>query len=249
MTDAQTPQTQMYLVYIDESYDGTHYAYSAVFVPAFEWNRVFMDIVNWRRTLFTQHNIPLDYELHGTKFVGGQGEPENNRDKNFRARLFNQAFDVFESIAGISVINAITGNKQNYMTLFEYMLNRINRTLQARNAYGVLVCDEGNEGRMISIVRKMKKDNEIASDDYHRYHGNNSRNIPLERIIEDPLFKTSKSSYFIQLADFIAFSLLRNEKPMEGTKEPVKTAFEKLDKILVKEAFKKDKRGKGIVRV
>lgn len=247
MTDNQ--QTQMYLIYIDESYDKTHYAYSAIFVPAFEWNRVFSHITEWRRNLFSQHNIPPDYELHATKFVGGQGEPENNRDKNYRARLFHQAFEVIDGIDGVLAINAITDDKKKYMTLFEWMLNRINRTLEARNAFGVLVCDEGNENQMVSMTRKMKKDNHIPSNEYHRHFGSSQRNIPLDRIIEDPLFKTSKSSYFIQLADFVAFSLLRNEAPLESTKEPVKTAFDKLDKILVRQAFRKDSKGKGIIRV
>lgn len=138
----------MYLIYIDESYDETHYAYSAIFINAFNWNEYFNHVIKWRKEWFDKHQIPLDYELHATKFSGG------------------------------------------------------------------------------------------------------GKNIPLDRIIEDPLFKTSKSSYFIQLSDFLAFSLLRNEKPLEGsTLEPVKTAFEQLDSVLVKVAFKGDKRGKGIIRV
>lgn len=243
--------TNFYLVYIDESYDETHYAYSAMFVPAFQWNEYFNKLVAWRREWLNNHQIPLDYELHATKFVGGRGEFPSSRDKNYRAGLFKEAIQRIENIDdGLKIINAITTNKKKHMVLFEYMLNRINNTLKYNQSYGVLICDEGNEKKLTAIVRKMKKENPIP-DRFDMYGYNSAyRNLPLERIIEDPLFKTSKSSYFIQLSDFLAFSLLRNEKPLDGTTlEPVRMAFDGLDKVLVKSAFKNDPRKKGIIRV
>lgn len=235
----------MYLIYIDESYDETHYAYSAIFINAFNWNEYFNHVIKWRKEWFDKHQIPLDYELHATKFVGGRGEHPANRDKTYRASLFHEAIGRIENMDNIKVINAITTNKKKHMELFEHMLNRINATLESNNSYGVLICDEGNENKLTSAVRKTKKVNYIPNG-----FSGGGKNIPLDRIIEDPLFKTSKSSYFIQLSDFLAFSLLRNEKPLEGsTLDPVKTAFEQLDSVLVKVAFKGDKRGKGIIRV
>ena len=240
----------MHLVYIDESYDETHYAYSAMFVPAFQWNTYFDHMLRWRREWHQKYQIPLDYELHATKLVGGRGEFPGDRDKTFRAKLFHEAIGRIEAIDGLKVINAIAKDKKQYMRLFEWMLNRINRTLEASSSFGVLICDEGNEGKLTSIVRKMKKENLVP--DKVSYYGvnNQSRNLPLEKIIEDPLFKTSKSSYFIQLADLLAFALLRSEKPLDGsTLEQVRTAFDQLDKVLVKTAFARDPKKKGIIRV
>ena len=91
----------------------------------------------------------------------------------------------------------------------------------------------------------MQKENPVPSQIY----AGKPVSAELDRIIEDPLFKTSKSSYFIQLADFLAFSLLRHEKPIASTLEPVKSAFEQLDTVLVKEAFTNDPKKKGIIRV
>lgn len=39
------------------------------------------------------------------------------------------------------------------------------------------------------------------------------KNIPNDRLIEDPFFKASHQSYFLQAADFIAFALLKAEVP------------------------------------
>ena len=249
-TSKKTEQAQnLYLIYIDESYDDTHFAYSALFVDVFRWNDYFSKILSWRKDWQEKHGFSLEHELHATNFVGGRGGQNTNRNKEFRAELFYEAIGRIEQIEGFSVINAITETKRLHLELFEWMLNRINTTLDRRNAIGILICDEGNEKEMTSLVRKMKKQNEIPSNQYHRaMYGPGSRNMPLNRIIEDPLFKTSESSYFIQLADFLAFALLRHEKPLPQTKEKVKTAFEQLDNVLIKQAFAKDPKGKGIVR-
>ena len=240
--------SNMYFIYIDESYDGTHYAYSAVFINAFMWNQYFKNLWVWRKRWFDNHGIPPDYELHATDFVGGRGEYPARKDKAYRADLFYEAVGLIENMEGVSVINALTRNKKIHLVLFEFMLNRINKKLEVQNATGILICDEGNENKLTSIVRKMKKQNHIP---YNSSSSNKTgtQDIPLDRIVEDPLFKTSKSSYFIQLSDFLAFSLLRNEKPLPNTQKKVKDAFNQLDKVLVKQATKKDKRNKGIVRV
>jgi Protein of unknown function (DUF3800) len=44
--------------------------------------------------------------------------------------------------------------------------------------------------------------------------GTATRNIPTQFILEDPVFKVSQRSYFIQLADFCAYALLRKERPV-----------------------------------
>ncbi len=236
----------VYLIYIDESYDNTYYAYSAIFVPIEHWNEIFQKVLLWRQTLHKMHGIDVNGEIHSTEFVGGRGQPVTNRDKKYRAGVFNSFLKEIENLPHIRIINGITRNKLNHEKLFEYVVTRINNTLKYSNAYGILICDEGNENKLVSMVRRMKKSNSIWS----QYSYGEQRSCPLDRIIEDPLFKTSKSSYFIQLADMVAFSLLRNENPIPDKTSPqVQQAFEHLDKVLVKKAFSKDSRQKGIVRV
>lgn len=239
------PHCPVYLIYIDESYDETHYAYSAVFVPIDKWKEILQKVVEWRTDLQKIYGIDINSEIHSTEFVGGRGNPSSNRDKKYRARLFNGFLKEIEKLPYVRIINGITADKRRYETLFKYFVTRINNTLSKNNAYGVLICDEGDEGKLVSMVRKLKKENLIWS----KYSFGEHRSCPLDHIIEDPLFKTSKSSYFIQISDMVAFSLLRNEKPIIGKTLPdVQKAFDNLDKVLVKEAFGKDYRGKGIVR-
>ena len=147
-----TDNPNMYLIYIDESYDETHYAYSAMFINAFRWNDYFSHMIKWRGEWFKEHQIPLDYELHATKFIGGRGEFPANRNKIYRASLFYEAIGRIEEMDNIHVINAITEYKKKYMKLFEYMLNCINRTLKAKNAYGIVAFKGDPKGKGIIRV-------------------------------------------------------------------------------------------------
>ena len=232
---------ETFLIYIDESHDQTNFVYSALFVSVSQWESCFKKILEWRHKLKEEHDIPYQTELHATEFVGGKGIRGTSHDKDYRADLFHSALQFIETLEEISILNGITENKIKSKKLFEWMIARINASLRARNSYGILVCDEGEEGKLIPLVREMKTKNIVPS------HFEGERSAPLNNIVEDPLFKNSKSSYFIQMADFVAFALLRKEHPLEKTHPKVQSAFDQLDKRLIKEAYGDDP--KGIVRV
>ncbi len=131
---------------------------------------------------------------------------------------------------------------------FERLLNRINRTLQVSDSRAVLICDEGKEVVFTRLVRRMGVYNPIPSSrGVWADTGERTRNLPLDRIIEDPLFKRSEQSYFIQLVDFCAYALLRRERPVESkTRYGLDKAFSLLAPVLVTEASQRDP--EGIIR-
>lgn len=62
--------------------------------------------------------------------------------------------------------------------------------------------------------------------------------------MEDPFFKVSQRSYFIQHVDFCAYALLRRERPVASkTLYGLDTAFELLDSALLKQATYNDPQG------
>ena len=231
---------ETYLIYIDESYDDGKWTYSAIFVPISQWNIVFSNVTAWRESLKNNYGIPIESELHATKFIGNRGT-SNPMTKEARALIFKESLSFVETLSQfqVSIINGIA-TKGRQGLLFEYLLNRIQTALSVNNAYGILICDEGNEKELIRTVRRMKKQNNVPS------HFGGTTMAVLQNIIEDPLFKTSDSSHFIQLADFVAFALLRNKKPVHTTNPNVQTAFDELDTVLNKRASKND--AKGIIR-
>lgn len=97
----------------------------------------------------------------------------------------------------------------------EAMPDETKRQIETRlNHYrsrAIIFADEGRETEITKALRKMSVFNPIPSRMGDWGDGTKSKNIPIERIIEDPVFKKSHQSYLIQLADAVAFSLLKRE--------------------------------------
>lgn len=206
----------MHFIYIDDSTERPINIFSAVCVPCNQWYEVFERLKKWRKHLRDVHGIPLDYELHARKFLPGRGAASSlgilSRYK--RAQIFHTSFKVTNWLneCGVTIFNVCNADDDQYRA-FERLLNRIDGTMKARDSFAHLVCDQGKEHQYTSLVRKMRVHNHIPSQYGTWNDGAATRNIPLKRIIEDPQFKESHKSYFIQLADFSAYGLLRQERP------------------------------------
>jgi hypothetical protein len=75
----------------------------------------------------------------------------------------------------------------------------------------LVFADQGREREITRIMRKMGVFNPVPSQHGGWSGGKATKNIPLERIIEDPIFKPSHQSFLIQLADCAAYALLKRE--------------------------------------
>lgn len=89
--------------------------------------------------------------------------------------------------------------------------SKIEARLNAYRSRAVVLADEGRELEITRALRKMNVFNPIPSRHGDWGGGEKAKNIPVERVIEDPVFKKSHLSYFVQLADCIAFALLKRE--------------------------------------
>lgn len=95
--------------------------------------------------------------------------------------------------------------------LTDFQKDQIDARLNIYRARAVILADEGREAGITRALRKMHVFNHIPSR-YGRWgDGSLTRNITTDRIIEDPIFKRSDRSYFIQLVDCVAFALLKRE--------------------------------------
>ncbi len=74
----------------------------------------------------------------------------------------------------------------------------------------LIFADEGKHLKITRAIRKMNKFNPIPSARGAWPEGK-TKNIVIERVLEDPIFKKSEDSLFIQLADCAAFALLKRE--------------------------------------
>lgn len=240
----------MHLIYIDDSTERPTNIFSALAIPHRNWNECFSYLKEWRAHLKATHNIPMNFELHATNFLSGRGSNGalSFVSRHTRAQIFHKSFEVVEymQMYGALVFNVCNAD-DNQFRAFERLLNRINRTMKAKDSFAHLICDEGKENQYRRLVRKMKVHNPIPSNRAVWPDGSSVRNIPLDRIVEDPHFKKSHSSYFIQSADFLAHGLLRREKPTAKAKQRrIHKSFNQLNRVLVRECNRSDP--EGIIR-
>jgi hypothetical protein len=214
-------------------------------IPAAEWRNAFGQVRQFRRDLKQSDGIYVHTELHAWKFVSGRGKiADRTVTKGRRCQIFKQALQLVANLPGARLFNAVFPAKDDERA-FEWLLNRINRTMQVWDSRAILICDEGKEVAYTRLARRMGVYNPIRS----RFGvwldtGTATKNIPTDRIIEDPFFKKSEQSYFIQLTDFCAYALLRRERPIPSkTKYGLDQAFNLLSPILVREASTRDPEG------
>jgi hypothetical protein len=238
----------MHLIYVDDSRDEKLCVFSALALPVDQWHEAFSRVREFRRKLRRAHGIYVYKELHAWKFVSGRGHISDRIvTKGQRCAIFRDALEMTAGLPGARLFNAVFPRKQDERA-FEWLLNRINRTLNTWDSYGLLICDHGKNVVYTRMVRRMYVYNPIPSQ-FGSWMGTGKswKNIPLDRIVEDPFFKDSAQSYFVQLADFAAYALLRKENPLPSkSRYGLDVAFYKLNPILVLEARPRDP--EGIIR-
>lgn len=238
----------MHLIYMDDSRDEQLCVFSALAIPEDHWQDAFAQVRQFRRNLKKTDGIYVYKELHAWKFVSGRGKISDRIvPKGRRCKIFKEALEMIASLPGVRLFNAVFPAKEDELA-FERLLNRIQRTIEAWESRAILICDTGKETAYTRLARRMHIYNPIPSKfGVWQDTGLIAKNIPIDRIIEDPFFKRSDQSYFIQLVDFCAYALLRRERPiLSKEKYGLDKAFQLLSSILVLDANKRDP--EGIIR-
>lgn len=87
---------------------------------------------------------------------------------------------------------------------------QLERRLVPYSAHAMIIADLGHEQEIVRLRRKLSVMNYIPSR-FGSWGDASSKNIPLTHLVEDALFRDSRHSFFIQLADCVAFALLKRE--------------------------------------
>ena len=206
----------MHLTYIDDSGDEELCVFSALTIRVDKWNSCLKEIKKFRHDIQTSDGISVYAEFHAWKFVSGRGKiADGVVPKGRRCQIFKQTLQMVTTLPETRLFNTVFPTKASGHA-YEALLRGINRTLRRWDSHAILICDEGKEAIYTRLVRRMQT----------------SKNGAIDRIIEDPFFKKSDQSYFIQLSDFCAYALLRQERPIASkTKYGLDRAFNLLEPI------------------
>lgn len=207
-------------------------------ISKWERSRIFFNILNMisRLPRVMLINICID--------VKGRKDPQLDAWDRLLNRIERTmlSFEQSELSKRKELVASITGKESS--------IDEIKNRLEVFRPKAIIIADEGREAELTKIFRKMNIYNPIPSQmGMWADTGRSTKNIPVERIIEDPVFKKSQQSFFIQLVDCIAFSLLKRETA--PTKNINKYGIDKMfEKALSGICFKKAHRNDplGIVR-
>jgi hypothetical protein len=232
----------MHLVYVDDSKDERSCCFSAIIIPAERWSDALEHLITFRRAIKKLFGIYTTIELHATDWLGGRGNVAPTKIlRSQRASIFRAALRHYAEIPACSIMNA-HGQRSQDSLLFERLCNRIQTNMAKQKSRAIIISDEGKS--YDSLVRRMRRYNPIP-----RRWGGGVVHCPLDRIVEDLVYRKSERSLFIQAADFCAYALLRMESPTQAIiTRGLQNAFMELKPALERRAYAKDPRKLGIIR-
>jgi hypothetical protein len=244
------------VAYIDESYDSDKFVMSALVLPVDRWREAFALVQAHRRLMKEKLGIFTSKEFHATDFVAGRGRlAPKPIPKGLRAMLFRGYLKMLAKLPGAAVISGAWPRQgMSLGDVHAQAFSRIQERLQKRcgvsKGYIVSIVDEGRAAELRKVARRSKVWNPIPSQYGAWEDGSPTKNIPNDRLIEDPFFKASHQSHFLQAADFIAFALLKSEVPPTPyvRKHALHTAYDLLAPLCNPVVSPRDPRRMGIVR-
>jgi hypothetical protein len=207
----------MRIAYYDESgddgypkYSSPLFALSSLYMHYMQWQVNFERIRDFRRQLRQDFGLPVKAEFHTKYFVLGKRPYRSlGLSEADRLEIMGLTADLVGSLElkCISVVISKPDLRQGFNsvldTALKFSVQRIENDLDpARNPTErfMIITDPGRVGAMRSTTRRVQRVNYIPS----RY-GPAPYRREISALIEDPMQKDSKESYFIQLADFMAY--------------------------------------------
>lgn len=204
----------MFIAYYDESgddgypqYSSPLFALSALYLHYLDWKETFETVRGFRRQLRDDSGFPVKMELHTKKLLLGKRPYRGfGWSDNERVEIVG-LFCLLVAQLRIRIVSVVIVKPRIGSRLYPVVDNaltcsiqRIENDLRSRDATGrfTVIADQGRVRKMRATARRIQRIDFIRS----RFAGTYRREI--RSLVEDPLEKESRESYFIQLADLIA---------------------------------------------
>jgi hypothetical protein len=221
----------MYFCYVDESGDcGAHdpdnvqrtgtpyFIVTGVFVAASKWKHSLLELKAFRRKIAREGFLHYDVEFHCAEMI------DPHKVKAFTSISVAERWMLLEEYAQVigrnttfRIIAVVIDKRKTTLLPSEYLAAAITALyksfdafLKSQESFGLVFLDRANENKIHSLARKLMGT------------GANGETIPavsITRIVEDPIFRVSHDSFFVQSADLVAYSLKEKEFPIASRKK------------------------------
>lgn len=218
----------MYLAYCDESGDtglpkatGSYtkaYTISVILIRDTQWLTTLNQVIDFRKFLNKNFGIQQGIELKASYLIHGNGPLKTlGLSESSRMKIYKMGLSLQRKLGILTwavVMDKGKWENKNYKkplldATWENMIERIERFTNDKKETCMVFPDEGNEKYVTGIFRRMRRFGRPNS----KYSPSTSLNRNAELIIEDPIFKKSEASYFIQLADLNSYAAYRHVFP------------------------------------
>lgn len=219
----------MFFMYVDESGDvginnsPTHFfILSAIVLHELRWKNTLRELVDFRRSLRDTKGLKLREEIHCTEFINKPGELIRIR-RNDRLDILKKCIDWINGQPQLNVFSVAIDKRGRTDDIFELAWNtlamRFENTIRhgnfsgPRNAddRGIVLSDNTEGERLRKLIRKMRHFNYVPNK--QRVFTKGARNLKLEYVIEDPVFRDSRFSFIHQMCDVIAYMVRQKYEP------------------------------------
>lgn len=255
----------MYLMYVDESGDTglagsptRYFVLSGLVLHEICWRPVLDTLVAFRRDLRHKYGLKLRKEIHAAALINSPG-PLVMIKRHDRLAMVREFANTMAALGGISIINVVVdkqGKTRNY-DVFEAawraLIQRFENTIANCNfrgpanpsERGLILCDHTDDRKLMRLLRELHQYNPVPNQPKY---GSGYRNLPLQYVVEDPSYRDSRHSYFVQMADLAAFLLYQRLAPSSYMrKKQGQNYFVRLKPVLCLAASNQDP--EGIVRL
>lgn len=204
----------MHIVYYDESGDDgfPHYAsplfvLSALYGPALDWRENFDIISKFKHQLVKDDLLPFKTELHTRELLLNKNPyTPLGLSGQQRVEIVSRYCQMASQLNVRAITTAVIKPRIRAAKFpildkaLSYSVNRIEADMRSSpdNRF-LIITDEGRVAKMRGTTRRMQRINYVPSQ-----FGAEPYRREIHHLIEDPLPKDSKESYFIQLADMLA---------------------------------------------
>lgn len=242
----------MRIYYVMEAQGRRCQVLSALGVDARAWNRLHRRVREWRRHLELRHGIPANGGLHPGELADGaalscgcgcHAQPPP-RETEIVAQGLRVVEDLAVETGGVQVVNVCLD--MNDVPAFrrvalDRLFNRVNATADHGGGYALLIFGQEPDETVVRTCERLRSYNPVpvrvgaCGDGWH------TRNLPIERVIGAPFFRSPDTDCLLQAAGLAAHALLwQEESPTAGG---LANAFAVLDRALNRRASRNDPQG------
>lgn len=199
------PKTLDRLIYVDDSghSESGLVVYGWIEFAPHDWHSVLGQWLDSRKRLWRHFGVPVQQELHMTKYALGRGRistkvppafiDDDGREqwKELGGAVARESLGVMSSIQGLrvgAVYRQATRETwaENRADVYGVLVDQLDSTLAATGSLAMVFMDgDGSDSSYRDVHRRLKRG--------------------LRSVIEDPIYTDSKTSQLMQMADHVAW--------------------------------------------